>query len=102
MRWACIPADRTYPESYIYDPPVSPHFAAEQQGRTIDLQRIRRPASSDALIIEGAGGVLVSLNDEELMLDMIRKVGDPVIIADRNALDTVNHTLLTLMAIRNA
>jgi len=102
MKWAGVAADRTFPESYIFDRPVSPHFAAEQEGNAIDLDRIRRPTSSDALIIEGAGGVLVPLNDKVLMSDLIRELRTPVIVAARTTLGTINHTLLTVMAIRHA
>jgi dethiobiotin synthetase len=102
MKWAGVAADRTFPESYIFEPPVSPHFAAEREGKSIELPRIRRPASSDALIIEGAGGVLVPLNDEAFLLDLIRELRTPVIVAARTSLGTINHTLLTVMAIRHA
>jgi dethiobiotin synthetase len=102
MKWAGVAADRTFPESYIFEFPVSPHFAAEREGKSVELSRIRRPASSDALIIEGAGGLLVPLNDEALMLDLIRELRVPVIVAARTTLGTINHTLLTVMAIRHA
>jgi dethiobiotin synthetase len=102
MKWAGVAADRTFPESYIFEFPVSPHFAAEREGKSVELSRIRRPASSDALIIEGAGGLLVPLNDEALMLDLIRELRAPVVVAARTTLGTINHTLLTVMAIRHA
>ena len=102
MRWAAITADQAYPETYLFDPPVSPHLAAKQQGRTIDLQRIRRPASADPIIIEGAGGVLVPINENAFMLDLIGQLGAPAIVASRTALGTINHTLLTVSAIRQA
>jgi dethiobiotin synthase len=102
IRWAGVPPDRTFAESYIFDPPVSPHFAAEQQGITIDLSRVRMPQSPVPLIIEGAGGVMVPINGHEFMLDVMRHVGAPVVVAARTALGTINHTLLTLAALRNA
>src|SRR5213594_3355291 len=102
MRWAAITADQTYPETYLFVPPVSPHLAAKQQGRTIDLQRIRRPASADPIIIEGAGGVLVPINEKAFMLDLIGQLGAPAIVASRTALGTINHTLLTVSANRLA
>src|SRR5262249_41375833 len=89
-------------ESYIFDPPVSPHIAAKEHGVTIELSRIRRPASSDPIIIEGAGGVFVPINDQEFMLDLMRHLGAPVILAARTALGTINHTLLSVFAIRQA
>jgi len=102
MKWAGIAADRTCKESYIFDPPVSPHLAAEQAGTSIDMRRIQRPLSSESLIIEGAGGVFVPISHDAFMLDLMRQLDAPVIVAARTALGTINHTLLTLAAIRNA
>jgi dethiobiotin synthetase len=102
MKWAGITSDQTYPESYVFDPPVSPHLAAHQDGTVIHMHRIQRPASKQALIIEGAGGVLVPINDDVVMLDLIRQLGAPVVVAARTTLGTINHTLLTLAAIRDA
>jgi len=102
MKWAEIPAEDTFRESYIFDPPVSPHLAARQQGITIGLEEIRRPPTPDPIVIEGAGGVLVPLNDGAFMLDLMRHLAAPVFVAARTALGTINHTLLTLSAIRQA
>ena len=102
VKWAEIPVENTYPESYVFDPPVSPHLAAKDQGTTIDFQRIRRPASPDPIVIEGAGGVFVPVNDNAFMLDLMRHLGGPVVVAARTALGTINHTLLTVFAIRRA
>src|SRR6266571_2993454 len=77
IKWAGISEDRAYPESYIFDPPVSPHLAAEQQGTAIDLRSIHRPLSSDPLVIEGAGGVFVPLGKDAFMLDLIRHLAVP-------------------------
>jgi dethiobiotin synthetase len=102
MRWAAIDGRQTFPESYLFDPPVSPHLAAEQHGTAIDLEHIQRPVSPGRLIIEGAGGVLVPINDYALMLDLMRRLNAPVVVAARTTLGTINHTLLTVTAIRNA
>lgn len=104
MRWAEIPEEKTLPECYCFEPPVSPHLAAKQSGVTICLERICRPslASSGPLIVEGAGGVLVPINDSQTMLDLMRHLAMPVVIASRSALGTINHTLLTLKALRDA
>jgi dethiobiotin synthetase len=102
IHWAEVTADRTCAETYIFDPPVSPHLAAEQKGTAIDVRGIRRPASPDSLIIEGAGGVLVPVNDRAFMLDLMAALGAPVVVAARTALGTINHALLTIAAIRNA
>lgn len=102
MKWAQVGTDRVCAESYIFESPVSPHLAANQQGITIDMQNVRRPVSSGPLIIEGAGGVLVPINDKAFMLDLMRHVGAPVIVAARTALGTINHTLLTVSVLRDA
>lgn len=102
LRWAEVNAGRAYPESYIFSPPVSPHLAAEWQQTSIELLKIRRPASAKALIIEGAGGILVPINEGESMLDLARHLRAPIVIASRTALGTINHSLLTIAAIRSA
>ena len=102
IRWAAIRADDAYPETYLFDRPVSPHLAAKQQGTSIDVQRIQRPTSVDPLVIEGAGGVFVPINERAFMLDLMRQLGAPVVVASRTALGTINHTLLTVSAIRDA
>ena len=102
MKWADVSAERTYPEAHVFDPPLSPHLAAEQEGVGIDLCRFRRPSSSVPLIMEGAGGVFVPISDDALMLDLMRHLGAPVVVAARTSLGTINHTLLTVSAIRKA
>jgi dethiobiotin synthetase len=102
MRWAEVPDEATYPEAYIFDPPVSPHLAAEQQSAEIDFDRIGRPPSPSPMIIEGAGGLLVPINAKHLMLDLIRHLDTSAVIASRTTLGTINHTLLTVAAARNA
>ena len=103
IQLAEIPEAQTLPESYSFDPPVSPHLAAEESGVRIDLGRIQPPANSARPIIaEGAGGILVPINDSELMLDLARHLGFPIVIAARAALGTINHSLLTVHALRCA
>ena len=104
MRWAGLPEERALPECYCFEPPVSPHLAAKQSGVTIHLDRIRKPprTSKGPLIVEGAGGVLVPINDSQTMLDVMRHLAMPVVVASRSALGTINHTLLTVRALRDA
>ena len=100
IRLAEIPEPQTLPECYSFNPPVSPHLAAEASGVRIDLARIQPPRNlSRPIVAEGAGGILVPINDSELMLDLARHIGFPVLIAARSALGTINHTLLTLRAL---
>jgi dethiobiotin synthetase len=102
IKLAGVPPDQTYRESYIFDPPVSPHLAAKAQGATIDFTKIQRPASESPIVIEGAGGVFVPINDQAFMLDLMRHFAVPVILAARTTLGTINHTLLSVFAIRDA
>jgi dethiobiotin synthetase len=104
LRWAELPEERTLPECYCFEPPVSPHLAAKQSGVTIRLDRIHKPrlTSKGPLIVEGAGGVLVPINDSQTMLDVMRHLSMPVMVASRSALGTINHTLLTVKALRDA
>jgi dethiobiotin synthase len=102
LRWAEVSAGRVYPDSYVFDPPVSPHLAAQRSETIIELKRIRRPSSAGPLIIEGAGGIMVPINDSQSMLDVARHLQAPIVIASRTTLGTINHTLLTVAAIRNA
>jgi dethiobiotin synthetase len=100
IKLAEIPEERTLPECYCFDPPVSPHLASEASGVRIDLERIRPPGDvGSPVIAEGAGGILVPINDSQLMLDVARHIGFPIVIASRTALGTINHTLLTVRAL---
>src|SRR5262245_29141153 len=102
MQFAGVTVEHTHREAFLFDHPVSPHLAAALQGRRIDLETIRRPADSHPIVIEGAGGVLVPINEDALMIDLIRRLAAPVVIAARTALGTINHTLLTIEATRRA
>jgi dethiobiotin synthase len=103
MKLAEIPESRTLPDSYCFNPPVSPHLAAEASGVKIHLARIQPPTNlARPIIAEGAGGILVPINDSELMLDLACHLGFPILIAARAALGTINHTLLTVRALRCA
>jgi len=90
---------KIYPECYAYQQPLSPHLAARFEYETIDISKLVLPPSNH-LIIEGAGGVFVPLNANYLMVDWIKKINVPVIVVARTALGTINHTLLTLEALK--
>ena len=92
------------PEVYSFPDPVSPHLAARWTGVRLRLDAFPRPQVPDSkwLIVEGAGGVMVPLNDSEFMRDLIKYLGFPVVLVARTALGTINHTLLSLGALRHA
>jgi dethiobiotin synthetase len=104
MRMAGLPVDRTIPETFRFSPPVSPHLASKRAGVRIDLRKIAIPrmGEREALIVEGAGGVLVPINDRQLMTDLMAHLGLPVLLVSRSSLGTINHTLLSLAALRAA
>jgi dethiobiotin synthetase len=102
--WAECPEKRLLPERYCFDPPVSPHLASREAGVRMALDAFELPASlgDRPCIVEGAGGAMVPLNEHDLMIDLMRRLGLPVVVAARTSLGTINHTLLTLAALRAA
>jgi dethiobiotin synthase len=82
--------------------PVSPHLAAQWAGQRIDLAELRGLVGDDdtTWIVEGAGGVLVPVNETQTMADWIASLALPVLVVARSALGTINHTLLTLEVLR--
>jgi dethiobiotin synthetase len=87
---------------YRFGPPVSPHWAAELAGVTLEPGRWRAPEGADAVVVEGVGGLLVPLTPGYLVRDLALDLGLPLVIAARAALGTINHTLLTLESARTA
>lgn len=87
------------PEAYRLINPLSPHAAAELDGISIELDKIQLPKKSP-LIVEGAGGVMVPLNANDLMIDLIEKFFLKTIVVARSTLGTINHTLMTLDQLR--
>lgn len=102
--WAGLAEKQTHPEACIFDDPVSPHLAAQRAGTEISLESIHLPISDSdlPLVVEGAGGAMVPVNGKELMLDLMRVLGLPVLLAARSTLGTINHTLLSVKAMRDA
>ena len=91
-------------ERYRFNPPVSPHLASREAGVRIALEAFELPAAPAGRrwIVEGAGGVMVPLNEHDMMRDLMQAIGFPIIVAARTELGTINHTLLTLAALRDA
>jgi dethiobiotin synthetase len=85
-----------HPERYRLGQPLSPHLSARLDGIQIKIADIKIPATNNSLIIEGAGGLMVPLNNEELIIDLIKSLNAKVIVVSQNYLGSINHTLLTL------
>lgn len=98
--WTGLPAARFLPEAYCLDLPASPHVAAAAEGLEIQADRLRLPVVTGPLVVEGAGGLLVPLNARETMVDLMAWLGLPVVLVARTQLGTINHTLLSLEALR--
>ncbi len=96
---ADIPDERILPCTYELKEPLSPHEAAFREGVTIELEKIITPQVNGPLVIEGAGGVMVPLNNDAMMIDLICQMDCEVIVVARSGLGTINHTLLTLGAL---
>ncbi|RVT42066.1 dethiobiotin synthase [Sphingobium algorifonticola] len=92
--------DRVLPEAYRLATPASPHLAARIDGVTIDPARLVLRQVDGPLVVEGAGGVLVPLSEEMLYADMFAQWQAPVILCARTALGTINHSLLSIEALR--
>lgn len=83
-----------------YAAPLSPHAAAALEGEAIGLDDFVLPRTSRPLVVEGAGGVLVPLNGRDLMIDLMARLNLPAVVVARSTLGTINHSLLTLEALR--
>jgi dethiobiotin synthetase/malonyl-CoA O-methyltransferase len=98
-RLADAPPSRILPNEVALDAPLSPMVAASRQGMRITLDRFSPPPQRP-LVVEGAGGILVPVNERDFMVDLMARLGLPVLVVARSTLGTINHTLLTLEALR--
>ncbi|UOE51735.1 dethiobiotin synthase [Mucilaginibacter sp. SMC90] len=89
-----------FPEAYALTQPFSPHKSAALDKITIDLENIVLPKTDNQLIIEGAGGLMVPLNDNFLIIDLIKQLNARVILVTKHYLGSINHTLLSLHALK--
>ena len=88
-------------EAFQLNHPISPHAAAERDGIDIQLADIQIPEKSNHLIIEGAGGLMVPLNNTDCIIDLIPQLNCEVILVSRNYLGSINNTLLSIEALQN-
>lgn len=95
------PGVRIHPSAVVLPDPLSPHEAARRAGLRIDPAALILPATQNPLVVEGAGGALVPINETFLMADLMQRLGLPVVVVAHTGLGTINHTLLTLEALRS-
>ena len=88
--------NRFHKPIYSFIKPLSPHLASNYEKKSINMKKIKKPNSKIPMIIEGAGGILVPLNKNNLIIDLIKKFKFPVIVVSKSILGTINHTLMTL------
>ncbi len=86
-------------ETYRLKLAASPHHSAKEEGITINLNNFTLPETSAHLIVEGAGGLMVPLNDEDFIIDLIQKLNIPAALVVKNYLGCINHTLLSIKAL---
>lgn len=99
-RLANLPPQRVLPEAWRLKEPLSPHRAAELDGVEIDVATLSLPEAESPVVIEGAGGLMVPLNRHALYIDVFAEWGAPVVLCARTGLGTINHTLLSIEALR--
>lgn len=104
-RLAAMPPDRILPEAYRLTMPASPHLSAERDGVEIDVERLATAVPSvpgDApLVIEGAGGLMVPVTRRDLQIDLFARWRAPVVLVASTRLGTINHSLLSIKALRH-
>ena len=93
--------DRFIKPIYELQEPLSPHEAAKRENVNIDMNNFSLPNTSNALIVEGAGGLMVPLNKDYLMVDLMKQLDIPIVLTCRSGLGTINHTLLSIELIKN-
>ena len=100
-QWVDNTISTVHPESYSLTQPMSPHAAAERDGININLNDIISAATTRNLIIEGAGGLMVPLNKNALVVDMISHLQAEAVLVSRHYLGSINHTILSIEALRS-
>ena len=97
-----VSPDKTkiFQETYLLNTPASPHAAAKAEGITIDIDKFAVPSTDKDLIIEGAGGCLVPLNQTHFIVDLIPKLKAEIVLVADLYLGSINHTLLTIEALQ--
>lgn len=94
-------SSKIHPETYIFKTPASPHAAAALENIKIEMENFVVPQHAGDLVIEGAGGCLVPLNDHEFVIDLVAKFKAEVILVSNFYLGSINHTLLSYEALKS-
>ena len=100
-QWVANSTSVIHPEAYCLSQSMSPHAAAERDGINIDLNKIISPETTHNLVIEGAGGLMVPLNQHDLVIDLIPHLQAQAILVSRHYLGSINHTILSIEALRS-
>ena len=95
-----LPPERMLPEAYAFREPVSPHWAAELDSTVLDPTELQIPNHQGALVVETAGGLMVPLTRTWLQIDQLAQWQLPIVLVARSGLGTLNHTLLSLEALK--
>lgn len=94
------PGIAIHPPAVVLQAPLSPHEAARREHVRIDLSALTPPRTDQPLVVEGAGGVMVPINELALMIDLMARLQLPAVVVARSGLGTINHTLMTLEMLR--
>ena len=97
---AKVSKDKIIKEAYVFTKPLSPHWAAEIDKKTINFDMLRLPKVNGPMIVETAGGLMVPLTRNFLQIDQIKQWNLPVILVCKSSLGTLNHTLLSIEALK--
>ena len=97
------PKVKIFTESYFFNKPESPNIASQKENKKVELKKllkIRKEKTNNKIIIEGAGGLQVPINDNYLMSDVAKKFNLPLILVAKTSLGTINHTLMSIQIIK--
>ena len=97
---AQLSKEKIIKEAYVFTKPLSPHWAAEIDQQTINFEKLRLPKVQGSLIVETAGGLMVPITRNFLQIDQIKQWNLPVILVCKSSLGTLNHTLLSIEALK--
>jgi dethiobiotin synthetase len=98
---AWIGPNVVHPEAYQLNTPASPHYAAKKDAVSITLDATKLPSTNKTLVIEGAGGVMVPINEKQTLLDVVINYTKYCIVVSKHYLGSINHTLLTIASLKN-